>query len=176
MTKELSPSEYRKMVAAGSVKQTNSQRFRLPVIGALIVIGLCGISFAAGESVQKHHLNNNHSASRAGAGNLGFSGGQRRYGAGLRPRIGQVTAVSAESITINNSRTGADQIFKIAPTTTVDNNGATASTADIKVGDSVVVVVSSGDVTTAATIRLNPTMMPTQNSLTPTSNPPTQAL
>jgi hypothetical protein len=165
MTKEVSPAEYERMVAAGKVKQASTSNYTKQAAIVAAVIVLCGISFVAGEGYQRGHSKNSSTTTatrqfgpqgRAGAG--GFGNRQR-------PTVGQVTAIASDSITINNNRTGSSQTFKITSTTTVTTNGSTGSASDIKTGDTVFVQTSTSDTSTASRIIVNPaTMQGSQDS------------
>lgn len=158
MAKELSNSEYEQMVAAGKVKKPNSPNYLKPAIAAVTVIVLCGISFTAGQSYQKSHSKDTQTTANTRFGSQGMAGGPGGFGNGQRPTVGQVTAVSSDSITIKNDRTGSDQTLKITSSTVVENNGSTASVSDVKVGDTAFVQLDSNDSGAASRIILNPTM------------------
>ena len=168
MVKEVTPSEYQKIAnqpKSGRTVTLNASSLK-PVAIVLAIVVVCGISFAAGAHHQKHQLGT------AGVGQNGFAGGtagQRGFRSGRRPAIGQVTAVSADSLTIKNARTGASQTFKLNSSTVVDNNGSTGAVSDIKTGDDVFVQISSSDTSTATRIILNPNL-PSQPSNTTDQN------
>jgi hypothetical protein len=69
---------------------------------------------------------------------------------------GAITAVSATSITVKDTRTGQGVSFGITSNTSVTNANATASVSDLKVGDTVRVQTSSTTSTDAPLIELNP--------------------
>lgn len=160
MTNEVTPSEYQRM--STSSKQSSNSKSSMN-IGIMIVVAvvLCGVSFAAGMSYQKSHTK---TPTAFGQGANG-SGGPGDFGNGQRPNIGEVKSVSADSITVSNTRSGSDQTYKITSSTTVTNDGQTASISDIKTGDTVVVQTDSSDTSTATRIMLNPSFQgPPQSS------------
>jgi hypothetical protein len=121
--------------------------------GAYIVVllVLCGLSFLGGTAYQKAHakaatVTNGNFGTAAGAGGFG-----RRAGA-----IGQVTAVSSTSITIDNQRTGASSTYTIDSSTAISDNGQTVTTSDIQNGATVVISTSGSGSTTATRILVNP--------------------
>lgn len=125
----------------------------LAVLGMVVLAS--GISFAAGVHYQKGKVVGRQSlSSRMGGDGFGSPGGMRRGG------FGSVTAVSATSITVQDQRTATTKTYTISSATTITNNGATATIADIKVGDQVIVQADSASTTTAAQIIANPTMGP----------------
>lgn len=129
-------------------------RLTLPVVGAAIV--LCAAGFAAGVAYQKDRTKNSAAISSSGSSSTGFPGGGRG-GFGRRAGgIGQVTTISATSITINNQRTGASNTYSIDSSTAISDNGQTVSTSDIQSGDTVLVTTSGSGSTTATRILVNP--------------------
>ena len=84
------------------------------------------------------------------------SGGGNRRGRG---ETGTVTTISSDSITIKSSRGEAEIKYTITDSTTVTDNGETASVGDIQVGDTVRVQTGTtdGETTTATNIEVNPT-------------------
>lgn len=122
--------------------------------GALVV-GLLG-GFVVGTQVGK--------SSSTVANDTGAFGGQSQQGGGMMRRMGAfgtVTAVSDDSITIKDQMQGSTTTYAITSSTTVTNNGSSASVSDIKVDDTVAIQTdnsSSGDSTTATSILLNPSM------------------
>jgi hypothetical protein len=110
-----------------------------------------GLSFYGGVAYQK-----SHPAKTTAAAGLNGGIGRGRFGGGQRPTIGQVTAVSAGSITVQNSSSGASTTLGITGTTQITNNGQTATAGSIQVGDNVIVAASTTDKTQAARILVNP--------------------
>lgn len=120
------------------------------VIGALL---LCAVSFAAGISYQKHHAKTVAAVSAGQFSSGGFAGpgaSARHFAGG----IGQVTAVSDTSITVNSLRTGSSTTYAINSNTAITDNGQTVSASDIKTGDNALVMSSDGK--TADRIVVNP--------------------
>ena len=68
---------------------------------------------------------------------------------------GPITAVSATSITVTDTRQGGTTTYAITSSTKVTNGTATASVSDLKVGDTVRVRASSGSPSDASLIELN---------------------
>lgn len=165
--KELSPSEYEEMVSAGKVKpKANTSYLKYGVI-VVAVLAFCGISYGIGISSQKGKQTDASTAITNGAeqfpsqgGGPGGFGGQGEFGNGQRPNIGEVSAVSGDSITIQAVRSNSDQTFKITSSTTVQNDGATVPVGDIKTGDTVLITTDSSDTATATQIMLNPSFGP----------------
>ena len=160
--RELTPSEYEEITSSRGSKSSsnNYAKYGIILVSALV---LCGISFWSGTAYQKSKQSNvvsnasNGSGSQTmgmGSGPAGGPGGGFRNG--QRPNIGEVTAISADSITIQDSRSNSTQTFKITSATTIQNNGATAAASDIKAGDTALVIADSSDATTASQIMLNP--------------------
>lgn len=155
------------MVATGKAKKNNSNYAKIGAIIAAVVV-LCGISFVAGMGYQKGHTK---TATSQNTGQFGQGGNQGGFGGpgggfrnGQRPNVGEVKAVSSDSITISNQRSGSDQTFKLTSSTSVNNDGNSASVSDIKVGDTVVIQTDSSDTSTATQIILNPNFQGPQPS------------
>lgn len=121
-----------------------------PVTAVIVVMVLCITSFFIGTQYQKHR-NASTSSGSAQAGQLQRDGFGQRGGA-----LGQVTAISAASITVQNQRTNAATTYSITSNTTVSNNGQSAAITDIKAGDTVIIIPLGSSSTTAAHILLNP--------------------
>lgn len=161
--KELTHSEYEEMVTTGKSKsKTNTNYIKYGVI-AVVALVLCGVSFGLGMNYQKGkqtttatNTNANGQFPSQGGGPGGFGGGQGGFRNGQRPNIGEVTAISSDSITIQDSRSNSKQTFKITSSTTIQDNGSTASASDIKTGDTALVIADSSDASTASQIMLNP--------------------
>ncbi len=145
--RELTPSEYEEMTSSRGNKSSNNNyaKYGIILVSALV---LCGISFWSGTAYQK----SKHTNTAVTAGN-GPGGGFRN---GQRPNIGEVTAISSDSISIQDSRSNSNQTFKITSDTTIQDNGSTVSASDIKAGDTAVVIAYSSDASTASRIMLNP--------------------
>jgi hypothetical protein len=121
----------------------------VPFLVAVVV--LMGLSFYGGIAYQK----SKHPTSTAANGQSG-SGFAGRFGGGKRPDIGQVTAISPTSITVQNSRTGTSSTLAITSSTQITDNGQTISVSDIQTGSTVLAVASTSDSSQAASIMVNP--------------------
>lgn len=150
MAEYISGEKHREMIAGHSAKSTLPK----PVLAGIIIVVLMGLSFYGGTAYQKSHRSK-ATATAALNGRGGGFAGRGRFG-GQRPTIGQVTAVSAGSITVQNSSSGASTTLGITGTTQITNNGQTAAAGSIQVGDNVIVVASTTDKTQAARILVNP--------------------
>jgi len=125
------------------------------IAAVLVVLALIG-GFVGGMQYQKGKGSTALASGTSAAANdqPGMGGrGFNRNGS-----FGTVTAVSSSSITVKNDRTGETKAYSISGSTTITNNGATASASDITVGDTVMVTTSSTTSTDATDIRLNPTI------------------
>ena len=128
---------------------------KTPAKVIMLIIGivvLCGISFWGGTAYQKHHAKTTTFASANGGIAGGPGGGMRR----MNGSVGQVTAVSSTSITVQDQRSGSNKTYTIDSSTQVTNNGQTAQDSDIQTGDTVVVMPASSGSTTASRILVNP--------------------
>lgn len=156
MDKELSVEEYQHMVASGQLKTQRPDYTKPALIAGSIVVALV-LGFIGGISYQKGKTPNTQIGTTTGQfGTQGTNGqngfrGMRRSGS-----FGSVTAVSDNSITVDSQRTGGSETFKITSSTTVTDNGSSASVSDIKVGDTVMIRTSTSDTSTATSILLNP--------------------
>ncbi len=72
--------------------------------------------------------------------------------------MGEVTAVSASSISIEDMRSGETSTFSINSSTEILDEGETAEVSDIEVGDNVMVVPDDSDCGVAARIMIDPVM------------------
>lgn len=98
-----------------------------------------------------------------GNGVMGSDGGMRGGGT-----MGTVTAVTSDSIVVEDTRQNTTVTYAITSDTTVTDDGTTASVSDIAVGDTVLIRATStssssssdGSATTktASSIVLNPSM------------------
>lgn len=156
--KELTPSEYEAVVASKGSKKSNNTDYTKYGVIALVALVLCGVSFVAGTAYQKGKQTTSVTTMANASGGPRFASGQGGgfMRSGQRPNIGDVSTVSSDSITIQNSRTNSDQTFKITSATTVEDNGSKAAVSDIKSGDRVVILADTSDTTTASQIMLNP--------------------
>jgi hypothetical protein len=171
MKKELSPSEYEQIASTRKAKYGATANPNLKKCGAIAIVALvlCGVSFSIGMSYQKGKQPTTTTASTndtgqfpsQGGGPGGFGGDQGGgFRNGQRPNIGEVSSISSDSITIKGMRSASDQTFKITSSTTVQNDGSSASVSDIKTGDTVLITTDSSDASTATQIMLNPSFGP----------------
>ena len=117
----------------------------------ILVAVVLGLAFFGGLQYQKYlndnltTANGNKNGSDTGSGCFGKtqcgSGNGLSGGGNLQaPVAGQVTAVSATSITVQSSKSGESKTFSITSSTTVADNGQTIAYSDIQVGETVVVL------------------------------------
>ncbi len=150
---------------------------------ALVLVLLCGASFAAGSHWSKNRRSRlsatgknsaNGYSNRGGmltpgglmgrGSNANGAGGTGRTNGGHRATVGQVTAISGDSITIQNSAANSTQTFKITSKTIIQNGESAATTGDIKTGSTVAVTPFSTDAATASRIVLNAVTPATSNT------------
>jgi hypothetical protein len=149
----VSGEKYREM-AVGNTGKNNLPK---PVLAAAVVVVLMALSFYGGTAYQKSKQPKSTvatSGSSAAAGGFGGRGGGR-FG-GQRPTIGQVTAISSTSITVQNTNTNASTTLAITSSTQITDSGQTVTASDIQTGDTVLVSASTTDKTQAARILVNP--------------------
>jgi hypothetical protein len=146
MSEYVSGEKHRAMTAGHSANNTLPK----PVLAGIVIVVLMGLSFYGGTAYQK-----SHPAKATATAGLNGRVGRGRFG-GQRPTIGQVTAVSASSITVQNSSSGASTTLGITSTTQITNNGQTVAASSIQTGDNVIVAASTTDKTQAARILVNP--------------------
>jgi len=149
MAEYISGEKHREMTAGHNANNTLPK----PVLAAIVVIALMGLSFYGGTAYQKSHHPQAVTAAANGQGGFGGRGG--RFG-GQRPTIGAATAVSATSITVQDSNSGASTTLGITSSTQITNSGQTVAASTITVGENVLVVASTTDKTQAARILVNP--------------------
>lgn len=126
---------------------------RMAVIAAIVTLPIAG--FFVGVQYQKSNAKNTNQLSASG----GPGGGQfPGANGGQRPNIGTVTAVSDSSITMTSRFDNSSKTFNFSSSTKVTENQTSASTGDIKVGDTAVIITDSSSSTDASQIILNPTM------------------
>jgi hypothetical protein len=152
MTEYMSGEKHQAMMAAKGPKQVEIPKSLLAGVAVIILMGL---SFYGGVAYQKSHHPAVSIAASGTSTSGGFAGG-RRFG-GQRPTAGAVTAVSATSITVQDSRTGSSVTLSITSSTQITDNSQTVTASDIQTGDTVLVVASTTDKTQAARILVNPT-------------------
>ena len=137
-------------------KQTQGN-FAKPIIISISILILMVVGFFGGIQYQKGHqpkitANFGSRSSPFGQGGSGGSGGF----SGQRPTFGSVTAVSASSITVDDSQSSSSTTFSITSSTSISDNGQTVTASDISVGETVVVIASSSASTQASRILVNP--------------------
>jgi len=130
---------------------------RNPIVFIIVAVVLMGLSFYGGIAYQK---SKHPAAATAASGNFangsgGFGGGGGRF-SGQRPTIGSVTAISATSITVQDSRTGSSVTLSITSSTQITDNGQTVAASDIQTGDTVLVTASTSSSSQASRILVNP--------------------
>lgn len=143
--------------------QRNEKFIRfIPLFAAVIVVS--GLSFLGGMQYQQSKNTGTSGQQTAianaksglfGSNNADMPDGPRTM---FRGAMGQVTTISATSISVKNDRTSENETFGITSDTVITNNGATASAGDIKIGDTVMVRASSSNSKQATRISINPSM------------------
>lgn len=138
------------------------------IVGALL-IGMCG-GIMIGMQIGKSSIQ--PADGMASNGQMQQPDGGDRQDRGT---TGTVTAVSSNSITIKSTRGNTETTYTITSSTTVTDNGSSASVSDIEVGDTVRIQVSTSDndSTTATNIEINPTENADRGG--PGGNAPTSA-
>jgi len=135
---------------------------------AMAGVIIAAIGFASGMFYQKGQSNGGTGLASANgqSGGFGQTDGSGRQGAMRRMGVfGTVSAISDSSITVGDQRSGESTTYAINSTTTITDNGTSASASDIKSGDTVMIsTATSGtdstttDSKTATAITLNPSM------------------
>ena len=152
---ELSLSEY------ANRPKPDAQRLGVPRTGLVVVcvLLLAGGSFVAGMQYQK--------SKRPAAATMRTASSQRKYGSpdsgqgglgGFRRgdrAFGTVSSVSSSSITIQTRR-GGTSTYTITGSTTVTNDGQSASVSDIQNGDIAILTLDSSNTQDVSSILLNP--------------------
>lgn len=121
----------------------------LKVVSVLIITG---VSFGAGILYEQQHTKTANTNLTSSAG--GRFGGQFRS-KGNRI-VGQVTAISPNSITVQNARTGSSTTLTITSSTQISDSGQLVSASDIQSGDTVFITKDSSNTSRAASIMVNP--------------------
>lgn len=75
---------------------------------------------------------------------------------GGSPITGTVTAITPTSVSVQPSSGGSIGVIAITSSTTIQDNGATVTYGDIKIGDTVGIIPSSTNATQAIEIMVNP--------------------
>jgi hypothetical protein len=144
-------------VSSRQPKENRSFTFSSRILSYVIVlIVLCVLSFLGGMAYEKGSVKSTPTMTTTGSGterNGGFGG---NFGGRHDGGFGTVSAVSASSITIENSRTGTSTTYTITASTQITDNGQTISPSAITSGETVVVTTASSTSTTATAILVNP--------------------
>lgn len=133
----------------------NSKKFTGSVVGLFVVVLIAigsfywGVSYQKGKQKEPSSSLASTSFSGGGFGGRGFRGGNRV--------IGQVTAVSSSSISVQDNMTGTVTTLAITSSTVISNSGQSATASSIQVGDTVFVSENSTNTTQASRILVNPT-------------------
>lgn len=155
MTKDNTPEATAPAVPSKKPFRIALSGFIAALSGVLVLGGLGG--FAIGMAMGKSGTTPTGDfagQNRSGDPESGFGGpGMGR----MNGAIGTVTAVSSNSITVENQMRGGTSTYTIGSSTTVTDGGESASVSDITVGDRVLVRTSQDDSGAAASIMLNPT-------------------
>ncbi len=138
-------------ISSKAKKPTKEQRVTISVtavVSVIIIVSLLVVSFLLGDSYGRAHAKL-ATPSRAG---LAGSNRRRQFRGG---DFGTVTAVSNTSISVQNNRSGTINIYHIAPSTQVIENGQSVNKSSIKNGDMVIIRVTKSGSTTASIIAIN---------------------
>jgi hypothetical protein len=130
----------------------------MPVIGSAVLIAVAVVSFFGGVSYQKGKQPSSSEASNPDQAAPQAPGQQNGAPGpmGMGGSMGTVTAISASSISVQDTRSGTATTYSITGSTKITDNGQSASTSDIGVGDSVMVIPGTSDSSQAAQIMVNP--------------------
>ena len=152
MERYISGEKHKEMVSSTPLKRYHN---RLPIL-IVAILALLFVGFMAGMSYQKSRQT---SVANAKFGYPNSSNGSNASGRfiGRRGTIGQVTAVSDSSITVQDSRSGNSVTLSISSSTQISNNGTTVAANSIKVGDTVLMRANPSDPSQAIKITVNPT-------------------
>lgn len=128
------------------------------LLAGLVLLGLLlGSAFACGAKMGGHNRfdNDGPGFGRGGMMQQGFRddmGGPRTMRTGLTSKV---TAVSADSLTVTNDRTGGSTTYKLNDSTSITKaDGTRAAATDIKTGDTVAVRANGTDTTIATSVAL----------------------
>lgn len=142
------------------------------VVYAALAVLVIIVSFYSGMAYQKGKTpTSTQAAASTQNGSSSRFSGMGGFGGGMRGdrAIGTVSSVSDSSITVT-TRQGSSETYTITSSTTVTDNGQSASISDIQSGDTVFLTLSSSDSKTVARIELNPSFGP-QGSSSSDSSP-----
>jgi hypothetical protein len=131
-----------------SKKKTANSLKPLLITGGVVLIG--GFSFYGGTLYQKSKTPANNNTA-----NSSYPGGGQNFSGPRRMSLSQVTAITSTGITVTTD--GTSKSYTINSDTTISKDGATATAADIAVGDNVAIVATSNDDSIARRIVVNPT-------------------
>jgi hypothetical protein len=153
------------------LKKSDTNLIYKLILGFIVFIVVIGISFYSGIAYQKGHQPKSTASTNAnGRPNIGFSGGLGRFSANRT--IGKVTAVNSTSITIQpDFGSNSAKTYSITSSTSVSDQGQSASLSDIAVGDTVLITISSTNTNDAASISVNPAFGNFGGSVSNTTNP-----
>lgn len=155
-------------------KEQTTAASRLPVMSSrhLSIVAIAAISLVVlgGVGVSAYHLGR-HDEPRTpghmgvGMHEMGEPRGGMRSEAGKRGHmhggmVGTVTATSATSLTIEDSRTNTTRVYTVTNDTTVTKDGAKMAIGDVKKGATIAVHSSRDTPTNAAAIIIDPAMPP----------------
>ena len=133
---------------------------RSRIVLGVAFIGVALLAFAGGMEFQ--HTRTKTLATTPAAGQFGStnpSGSGRFSGfGGQRPTFGQVTSISGSTMVVQNQSGSSVTVSLSGNPAITDATGATVTSSDIQVGETVVVsgTTSSDGTITATRIRLNP--------------------
>ena len=153
---EMSLSEFNNRQESSKTKK----QIKLPVSGIMIVGAalVALISFLAGVQYQKGKTPTASTTQTASNQSGSNSGGPGGYGGGFKRgdrAFGTVSSVSSTSITVQ-TRNGSDKTYDITNSTTVNNDGQSASVSDIQTGNTVILTLDSSNTQNVTSISLNP--------------------
>jgi hypothetical protein len=137
-----------------STKKSDTNPWNIVLIGAVVLL-IAGGCFYGGIAYEKGHVSTANVSKETDGSGFGGYGGRGGYGGGDRV-VGQVTAISPTSITVQNTRTGTSSTLSITSSTEISDNGQTGTTSDISSGDTVFITESSSDTSQASRIIVNP--------------------
>lgn len=130
--------------------------------GLLVVVIVAALSFVGGMQYQKGKktasVDQASSGAPSGQGFGNFPGSSGGGGRRMNIVLGQVTAISSTSISVQDSRSNSTNTLDITSDTQVTDNGQAASLSSIKTGDNVVIRPNSSNSKQADQIMLNPQM------------------
>jgi hypothetical protein len=145
--KFISGEEFKSIKNKQPIENDNKQSKKILLIVVAIIYSI--IIFYSGITYQKDHQPK--AAISSTTSKFGGFGG--RSGASFANRLfGSVTAVSANSITVQNARTGTMTTATINNNTIITNNQQTVSASSISVGENIMIVLNPSNTRIAASI------------------------